>query len=205
MELAAVGGCFALLCAAAGYGLHHALAGIAWLAWLAGVLGGFLVLASGLWLFVPLSVVIASAFMEPICQAVERRWYPALAAARGAGLGAQLWDGAVVGLAVLAFSLLSLVLALLIPGVGLVLGWAITAWALGRGLFVAVAMRRMDRAAAAALYRRHRLAVLAQGAVLAAMGYVPLVNLLVPVLGTGCMVHVLMQQQRTRRTGESWG
>ena len=198
--------CFALLCAGTAYGLHHALAGIAWLAWLASMLGGFLVVASGLWLFLPLSVVIASLFMEPICRAVERRWYPALPAAQGASVGAQLWDGAVVGLLVLALSLVSLVLALVIPGVGLVLGWAITAWALGRGLFVAVAMRRMSRVDANTLYRQHRFAVLVQGGVLALAGYVPLVNLLVPVLGTGCMVHVLMQRVEARRSpGESWG
>ena len=198
--------CFALLCAATAYGLHHALAGIAWLAWLAGLLGGFLVVVSGLWLFLPLSVVIASLFMEPICRAVERRWYSALPAPRGASLSAQLWDGAVVGVLVLAFSLVSLVLALLVPGLGLVLGWAVTAWALGRGLFVAVAMRRMSRHEAGMLYRQHRVAVLAQGAVLALAGYVPLTNLLVPVLGTGCMVHVLMQRVDARgRAGESWG
>ncbi len=199
------GACFALLCAGTAYGLHHALAGIAWLAWLAGVLGGFLVVVSGLWLFLPLSVVIASLFMEPICLAVERRWYPALPAPQGAGFAAQLWDSLIVGLLVLALSAVSLVLALIIPGVGLVLGWAITAWALGRGLFVAVAMRRMSRVDANALYRQSRLTVLAQGAVLAIVGSVPLVNLLVPVLGTGCMVHVLMRTEAPVRTGESWG
>ncbi len=197
--------CFALLCAGTAYGLHHALAGIAWLAWLASVLGGFLVVACGLWLFLPLSVVIASLFMEPICRAVERRWYPALPPAEGAALPSQIWDGLVVGLLVLSMSLASLVLALVIPGAGLVLGWAITAWALGRGLFVAVAMRRMSRIEASALYRQHRFPVLVQGGMLALAGYLPVVNLLVPVLGTGCMVHVLMQRTGARRGGESWG
>ncbi len=36
--------------------------------------------------------------------------------------------------------------------------------------------------------------MLLQGAALALASYMPLVNLLVPVLGTGCMVHVLMQR-----------
>jgi uncharacterized protein involved in cysteine biosynthesis len=200
---------FGVLCAAAAYGLHHTLAGTlaghAWLAWLAGLLGGFAVLASGLWLFLPAAVVIASLFMDPVCRAVERRWYPGLQAARGASLAAQLWDGAVVGVLVGALSLVSLVLALLVPGIGLLLGWAITAWALGRGLFVAVAMRRMGRAEAGALYLRHRWAVLAQGAALALAGYVPVANLLIPVLGTACMVHVLMQATDGGRRGESGG
>ena len=188
---------FAALCAGAVYGLHHVLAGEAsgWLAWVAGVLGGFAAAAAALWLFLPLAVVIASLFLEPVCRAVERRWYPGLPAPSGAALAAQIWDGVVVGGLVLAMSALSLLLALLVPGVGLVLGWAITAWALGRGLFVAVAMRRMSRAEANALYARRRWGVLLQGAALALAGSLPVVNLLVPVLGTACMVHVLMDRQ----------
>ncbi len=187
--------CFLGLCAGSVYGLHHALVHTGWIAWLAGVLGGFAAVLAALWLFLPLAVVIASLFMEPVCRAVERRWYPALPPpSSGAAFAAQIWDSAVVGALVLALSVLSLVLALLLPGVGLVLGWAITAWALGRGLFVAVAMRRMGRAAANALYVRHRGSVLLQGAALALAGYVPVLNLLVPVVGTACMVHVLMER-----------
>ncbi len=187
--------CFLGLCAGSVYGLHHALVQTGWIAWLAGILGGFAAVLAALWLFLPLAVVIASLFMEPVCRAVERRWYPALPPpSSGAAFAAQIWDSAVVGALVLALSVLSLVLALLLPGVGLVLGWAITAWALGRGLFVAVAMRRMGRAAANALYVRHRVSVLLQGAALALAGYVPVLNLLVPVVGTACMVHVLMER-----------
>jgi uncharacterized protein involved in cysteine biosynthesis len=85
----------------------------------------------------------------------------------------------------------ALVLALLIPGVGLVLAWAIGAFAIGRGLFVAVAMRRMDRPEAEALYRRERSVVLAQGGIMALACYLPLLNLLLPVIGTAAMVHLL--------------
>jgi CysZ protein len=80
---------------------------------------------------------------------------------------------------------------LLIPGIGLVLGWAIAAYGLGRGLFMAVALRRMPRGAAEMVYRRARWVVLAQGAAMALAGTVPLLNLLIPVIGTAAMVHVL--------------
>jgi hypothetical protein len=100
-------------------------------------------------------------------------------------------------LALHGIGLVSLLLALVLPGIGLLLGWAITAWALGRGLFVAVAMRRMGRQAAFQLYRRHRAAILLPGAALALAGTIPLVNLLVPILGTACMVHVLMRATAT--------
>jgi uncharacterized protein involved in cysteine biosynthesis len=52
-------------------------------------------------------------------------------------------------------------------------------------------MRRMPRFAAESLYQDQRLAVLVVGAILAAASYVPLANLLIPVIGTAAMVHVL--------------
>jgi uncharacterized protein involved in cysteine biosynthesis len=183
---------FAALCIGSVYGLEHMLAQNGWIAWAAGILGGAAALLAGLWLFLPAAVVIASLFMEPVCRAVERRWYPALPDPTGAALAAQTWDSLFVALLVLAMSAISILLAVFIPGIGLVLGWIITAWALGRGLFVAVAMRRMSRGQAQALYRRHRASVLLQGGGLALAGSVPVLNLLVPVLGSACMIHVLM-------------
>ena len=96
-----------------------------------------------------------------------------------------------LGLQLVPLQLLTLVLTLVLPGVGLVLGLCITGWALGRGLFVAVAMRRMGRQAAVVLFTARRGAVLLPGIALAGLGLVPLANLLVPVLGIAAMVHVL--------------
>jgi uncharacterized protein involved in cysteine biosynthesis len=145
-----------------------------------------------LWLFVPAAVVIASCFIDRIADAVDRRFYPFLPRPQGASLAMQLWDGLTIGARVLLLNLLGLVLALLLPGIGVVLGWLITAWALGRGLFVAVALRRMNRQDAQHLYRRRRGAVLLQGAVLAVLASIPVVNLLVPILGAAAMEHVLL-------------
>ena len=71
-------------------------------------------------------------------------------------------------------------------------------WAIGRGLFVAVAMRRMGRADAQFLYRRHRIAVLLPGLLLAAAATLPGVNLLVPIVGIAAMVHVLNANLRAQ-------
>ena len=191
--------CFAGIAAGTFWLVHHWLGPHATLGWIAGTLGSLLALISALWLFLPLAVVIASLFMEPVCQAVERRWYPALPPAKGGQALAQLWEGLIIGLRVLALSLISLVVSVAIPGAGHVLGWAITAWALGRGLFTAVAMRRMDRRQALAAYRARRVEVLIQGAALTAAGTLPLADLLLPVLGPAAMVHVLMLAR------ENWG
>ena len=196
--------CFAAIATGTFWLVHHWLGPHAVLGWIAGALGGVLALISALWLFLPLAVVIGSLFMEPVCAAVERRWYPALPPAAGGGLLSALWEGVIIGLRVLLLSLVSLAISLALPGVGHVLGWAITAWALGRGLFTAVAMRRMDRRQALAAYRARRWDVLIQGAALTAAGTLPLANLLLPVLGTAAMVHVLMIGTAAERR-ESWG
>jgi uncharacterized protein involved in cysteine biosynthesis len=143
------------------------------------------------WLFLPIAAVIGTLYLERIARAVERRFYPGLAPAQGAPAAVQAWDGLAVGARILLLNVLALVLALLIPGIGLVIAWAIGAYAIGRGLFVAVAMRRMSRPEAQALYHRRRVAVLAQGGILALAGYIPLLNLLIPVIGTAAMVHIL--------------
>lgn len=185
----------AVLFVALAAGCAWALASLAgphgWLAWLAGLLGGAGALVLALWLFVPVAFAMAALFTDQVAAAVERRFYPGLAAAAGAPLADQVWDGLALGLQVLMLTLLGLMLALGSAGLGLVLGWLVAGWAIGRGLFVAVAMRRMGRGAARRLYARHRLAVIAPGMLLAFAATVPLLNLLVPVLGTAMMVHVL--------------
>lgn len=190
---------FALVGLGSGWAAERLLALPGWWGWLArgaGVLGAAV---AALWLFLPVAMVIASLYIERVAAAVDRRFYPDLPPAAGAPLPDQVWDGLALGARVLLFNLAGLLLALLLPGIGLLLGWGIAAWAVGRGLFMAVAMRRMERAAAQALYRRRRAEVLAQGALLALAGSVPLLNLLVPVLGAAAMVHVLERPRRAAR------
>jgi uncharacterized protein involved in cysteine biosynthesis len=94
----------------------------------------------------------------------------------------------------LRFGLLTLVLlplGLLLPVVGVLILWAVTAVGLGEGLFEGVAQRRMGVAEARALRRQRRLPVWALGAAFAGLAVVPGLNLLVPVLGTAAMTHLL--------------
>lgn len=187
--------CFIVLLLAAIWGVQHVLAGHAVWAWLAGILSGLGAALLAFWLFLPVAAVIGTLYLERIARAVERRFYPGLAPAQGAPAAVQAWDGLAVGGRILLLNVLALVLALLIPGIGLVIAWAIGAYAIGRGLFVAVAMRRMSRPEAQALYHRRRVAVLAQGGILALAGYIPLLNLLIPVIGTAAMVHILDRRE----------
>lgn len=183
--------CFVLLHLGTIWAVHRLLDLHGWLAWAVDLLGSVGASLLALWLFVPVAAAIGTLYFDRIAAAVERRWYPDLPPAIGASFAAQAWDGMALGMRILLLNLLALVLVLVLPGIGLVLGWAISAYAIGRGLFVAVAMRRMPRAAAESLYRTCRPMVLAQGAVLALAAYLPLVNLLLPVIGAAAMVHAL--------------
>ena len=194
---------FALLAVGAAWGVHAgvvALHGAGWLGWLVGTLGGLGAALLSLWLFVPIAAVIATLYCDRIAIAVERRFYPMDPPGRTAPWGEQASEAWSLGVRVLGLQLATLVLGILLPGIGSLLGWLVAAFAVGRGLFVAVAMRRMDRPAALALYARLRLAVLAQGGLVVAASLVPVVNLVAPVLGIAVMVH-LLHLARPQRLG----
>ncbi len=173
------------------WGLHSALSDQGWLGWVAATFGALGAAFLALVLFVPIATGIASLFSERLATAVEARYYPGLPPSQPASIWAQSGDAAWLGVRVLAMQGVALLASLLLPGLGLALGWFVASWAVGRGLFMPVAMLRMDRATAAALYRRDRPIVLAQGALITAAGLVPGLNILAPILGVAAMVHVL--------------
>jgi uncharacterized protein involved in cysteine biosynthesis len=181
------------------WAVHRALALSGWLAWGVDVLGSVGASLLGLWLFLPLAAGIATLFIERVARAVERRYYPMLPPAPGAPVLAVLADALELIWRILLLSLLGLVLTVALPGIGLLLAWAIGAYAIGRGLFMAVALRRFDRATAVRLYAANRAVVLVQGGIMALAGYLPGFNLLIPVLGTAAMVHVLDAALRGNR------
>jgi CysZ protein len=183
--------CFVGLYAGGIWGVHQLLASHGWLAWTADVLGSIGATLLVFWLFLPVAAGIGMLFCDRIASAVERRFYPWLPRGESASMLEQAWDGVSVAVNVLALSIVGLILAIIVPGLGWVLGWVIASYAIGRGLFVAVAMRRMSRSIAESIYLQYRGIVLAQGGVLALAAYIPILNLLIPVVGTAAMVHIL--------------
>jgi uncharacterized protein involved in cysteine biosynthesis len=183
--------CFAALHVIAIWAVHQLLGLDGWIAWAVDLVASVGASLLTLWLFVPVGAAISTLYIDRIAAAVERLHYPTLPPARGAPVLDQVMDGIVLGLRLLGLLILALVLALLIPGLGLLLGWAIAGYGIGRGLFMAVAMRRLPRPQAEQLYRQNRTIVLFQGIILAAAAWIPLVNLMLPVIGAAAMVHVL--------------
>jgi CysZ protein len=198
---------FAVLSMMVSFSLHAGLA--LWLAsimqhadavaWVAAAIGFFGAALLSVWLFVPVSTAIASLFTDRIADAVERRYYPMLPFARPASLAAQAGDAVGLGLRVLLMQAAAGVVTLIPPHVaGLALGWIVAAWAVGRGLFVPVAMRRMKRPEALMIYRQRRTEIVLLGGLIVAAGVVPLLNLCAPILGIAAMVHVLHAGQASR-------
>lgn len=173
-----------------------AAGGTGWLAWLAEAGGGLAALVLAWWIFLPVAAAIASQLVEPVAAAVERRHYPGLPPPKGASIAAQAAFGLVFGLKLLVLQLL-LVPLLFVPVLGFGLALVISAYALGAGMVRQTAMLRMDSAAALGAWRRMRLSGWFLGLVLAAMALVPLLNLLVPVLGTAAAVHLLQRSTRS--------
>ena len=164
---------------------------------LGGLLGGVGAAVLSFYFFLPLATVIATFYADRIATAVERHFYPGLPQARPAPLVSQAWDGIALGVRVLGWQVLMLAMALipLLAPIAIPLGWLIASWVAGRGLYVAVAMRRFDRPAALASYRARRGHVVAQGALITLGSLIPVLNLFVPVLGVAAMVHVLMAER----------
>jgi uncharacterized protein involved in cysteine biosynthesis len=182
---------FALFLILAISALHHYVPTTGILAWALDALGSIAAALLAMWLLLPAAAVIGTLYFERIARAVERRYFPALPPAEAAPVLDQLRASVALGLRVLALNVLALLLTLFLPGPGLPIGWAIASWAVGRGLFLAVAMRRLNRPEAEALYRTVRPEALTVGGAMAAAAYFPLLNLLIPVVGVAAMVHVL--------------
>jgi len=198
----------ALALAVLGWGAVEAAAwvasgGASWLSWLAQAAGGALALLLAWWLFLPVAAAIAAQLVEPVAAAVERRYYPVLPPPRGASVAVQVAFGLRFGLRLLLIQILLLPL-LFVPVVGFALALLVSAHALGAGMVQQTALLRMDMAGARAAWRANRLSGWVLGLLLALMALVPLLNLLVPVLGTAAAVH-LLHRSTGSELRESWG
>ena len=71
--------------------------------------------------------------------------------------------------------------------------WGLNGLLLGREYFTLVAQRRLGRAGAKALRRRHGAQIWLAGTLMAAPLSIPLVNLFIPVLGAATFTHMFQR------------
>ena len=156
-------------------------------------LGGGAVTVLALLLFPASFGIVISVFMERIADIVEGEYYPALGRARGIPIWTGIWTGVVFLFAVVALNLVMLPLylvALFVVGLGAVLFYAINGWLTARLYYEQVALRRRSPAEVKAWRKANAGVLWLTGIVIVFLGTIPILNLIVPVLGTAAMVHV---------------
>lgn len=156
-------------------------------------LGGAAVVALAVLLFPASFGIVVSIFMERIADIVEAAHYPHLGPAGGISIWTGVWTGVVFLVAVVVLNLVMLplyILALFVAGLGAVLFYGINGWLTGRMYYEQVALRRLSPAEVKAWRKANSGMLWMTGIVIAFLGTVPILNLIVPVVGTAAMVHV---------------
>ncbi len=183
---------FALLWFAAGFAVDTWLTvEEGWLSWLIGIFGSALGAVITLVLFAPIATLVASLFQEEAADAVEALHYPDLGKAPGASLGQSIWAAVRLVIWTVVVNLLCLPLYAFLPGLNLLIFFSVNGYLLSREYFEVVALRRMPLIEASEFRRRHRLSLWFAGIAVAVLFWIPLLNLLAPIIGTAMMVHVV--------------
>lgn len=179
---------------------------IGWLAGLSGWLeslaqfGGIVGAIVIAWfLFPSVAAAIAGIFADEVIDAVEARHYPHLPPGKPVPVLQAVFDGLKLAAIAVIANLLALPFLLVFP-IYVLITWGVNGWLLGREYFEMVAFRRMDRASAHELHRRHNRIFTIAGVIIAVCLTIPFVNLLAPVLGAAFMVHVAQNVLNHSRT-----
>jgi len=191
---------FALLWFGVGETLAHVhLFETRWLDWIARLAVGAGAIVLPFFLFSVVAVLIASLFVDRVAGAVERRWYPGLPAPRRQPVGEAVALALGFMGATLLWNLLALPVYLLIPGANAVIFLLINGYLLGREYFEMVAQRRVDRAGILRLRRTYPFRLLGGGLLIAALSFLPLANLVTPIVATAFMLHLFQSLPEMRQ------
>jgi CysZ protein len=170
-----------------------------WLDWGARALAFLSTVGVTLLLFSTIVLTVAGLLLDDVLEAVERRWYPGLPAPRHQSVGEILWTG--IGFAVKAVALNLVVLPLyLIPGANIAVFLAVNGWLIGREYFQMVGVRHERPRDARRQLDAARFTAFTTGVLIAAMSYIPLLNLAAPIVGAAAMSHVY---HRARLAGQA--
>lgn len=169
------------------------LPGVGEVTWLGDLLGWGslgLMLFLSIFLMVPVASAITSLFLDEVAQAVEDKHFPTLAPVPSVSFAEGLRDtvnflGVLIGANILAF-----ILYAIFPFAALFIFYALNGFLLGREYFQLAAMRRIGRAGAKALRKRHSGKIWLAGCLMAVPLSVPLVNLVIPILGAATFTHL---------------
>jgi len=172
---------------------------VTWVKDLISVGSVLLMMLLSVFLMMPVASAFTSMFLGDVADAVEDRYYPDLPPVQHQSWVDGLQDTLnFLGL-MIAANLLAFALYVMLPFFSPVIFWGLNGYLLGREYFQLVAMRRMDRHAARALFRRHSGTVWLAGGLMAMPLSVPLVNLVIPILGAATFTHLYHRIERLDR------
>jgi uncharacterized protein involved in cysteine biosynthesis len=171
---------------------HVTIAESGWLNWLVRIVAGLGAIFITLALFGAVAAMIASLFIGRVAQAVERRYYPGLPPARRQSASEQVRTGVSFLLATIVLNGLALPFYAL-WGANLPIFLGVNGYLMGREYFELVASRHLGPAAVARLRRAHAVKLFLAGIGIAGFSFVPLADLLTPVLATAFMLHLFYQ------------
>ncbi len=202
ITLAMSTGVLALLWGLAAWGLAAGAEGLqAWLGadgfwaglldWLVG-LGGFVALLFASAILFPgvASGILSGLFIDKVCQAVEARHYPSLPPAREQPLGEAIGDGLKLLAITVGLNLLVLPLYLFAAPVAPFVFFGLNGYLLGREYFEMIAVRRTGASEMRDLRRRNGGKVFFAGLVIALLMWIPIFNIIVPLVAAAFMLHV---------------
>ena len=163
---------------------------ISWVNGLALWASVLLMLVLSVVLMVPVAGAFTGLFLDEVADAVEAKHYPHLAPNPETSLLTDIREslgffGVIVGV-----NLIALLLFFVVGPLAPILFYAVNGYLLGREYFTMAAMRRLPRADAHALRRRHNAQIWLAGCFMAVPLSVPLVNLLIPILGAASFTHM---------------
>ncbi len=147
-------------------------------------------LVASIFLMVPVAALFTGLFLDDVADAVEARHHPHLAPARRLGLVESARESLGFLAVLVAANVAALLAYLLLAPLAPFVFWAVNGFLLGREYFQLVAVRRLGRAGAKALRRRHPLAIWIAGVLMAVPLTVPVLNLTVPILGAATFTHL---------------
>jgi len=180
---------------------------IGWLSGLEGWLGGlsqftgvFFAIVIAWFLFPSVAAAIAGIFADEVIDAVEAKHYPHLPAGKPVPAISAVMDGLKLAAIAIIANLLALPFLVVFP-IYVLITWGVNGWLLGREYFEMVAFRRLDKATARALHKRHNATFTIAGILIAICLTIPFVNLIAPVLGAAFMVHVAQNVVNHSQTG----
>lgn len=151
------------------------------------------VIGASVFLMVPIAQAVQSLFLDSVADAVERRHYPALPAARAVPWGEAIQDGLRAFAILIGANILMLVVYIAIPPLAPIIFFAINGLLIGREYFQVVAARRLSAADSARLRQQNLASIWTMGGVMVAALTVPIVNLFVPVLAAASFTHLFHQ------------